>query len=116
MRAGKLNRRIAIQSQSSVQDEYGQPRQTWTTVYSCWAEISVQNSQLINATAEFIAKVTHRIILRYSSSVVIAANQRVVYIQPTTNVTHTYNIETVMNTVQANKEIVLLAYELNGAE
>jgi SPP1 family predicted phage head-tail adaptor len=116
MQAGKLNRRIAIQSQTTAQDSFGQELQTWTQVYACWANISVQNSQLINATAEFVSKVTHRVTLRYTSSVVIAANQRVVYKEQVTGVIHTYNIEAVLNTEQANKEIVVLAYEIGAKE
>jgi SPP1 family predicted phage head-tail adaptor len=114
--AGRLNRRIKIQAQSTTQDEVGQPVQTWNTVYSCWASVANVSGSLIYATAGFVSKISHQIALRWTSSVVIAANQRVFYTEPTTGVQHTYEIEAVLNTDQANKEIVLLAYELSGQE
>lgn len=116
MQAGKLNRRIEIQSQTTTQDASGQELQTWAEVYSCWASIDVQQSQLIYSTAEFIAKTTHRITIRWTSSVVIEPSMRIVYTEATTGVVHTYEIQTVLNTKQGNRELVLMAYELNGAE
>nr|WP_165419906.1 phage head closure protein [Edaphobacter modestus] len=111
-----MNRRISVQAPSTDQDAFGQPLQTWNTVYECWASIDVQNSQLVYATAEFVSKVTHRLEMRWTPSVAIAPNQRVVYTEPTTNITHVYEIQAVVNTKQANKELVLFVYELNGAE
>ena len=61
MVSGKLNRRIAIQTQSTSPDAFGQPVQVWTTAYQAWASIDIQSSQLIYSTAEFMAKTTHRI-------------------------------------------------------
>lgn len=116
MVAGKLNRRVQIQSQSTTQDTLGQELRTWETVYTCWAAIDVQASQLLYNTAEFISKVTHRITMRWTSSVVIAANQRIVYTEATTGVVHTYEIQAALNTKQGNRELVLLCYELEGVE
>ena len=116
MNAGTLNRRIQIQSQTTSQDAVGQELQTWSTIYECWASIDVQQSQLIYSTAEFISKATHRITMRWTSSIVIEPNMRIVYTQPTTEVVHTYEIQTVLNTKQGNRELVLMAYELEGAE
>ncbi len=116
MNAGKLNRRIQIQTQTTTQDAFGQPVQEWTTAYTCWASIDVQGSQLLYSTAEFIDKVTHRITCRWTSSVIIAANQRILYTEQTTGVTHTYEIEAVMNDKQGNRQLILLCYELEAKE
>jgi SPP1 family predicted phage head-tail adaptor len=116
MQAGNLNRRIVVQAQTTSQDAVGQPLQTWSTVYSCWASVDVQNSQLIYATSEFVSKVTHRITMRWTSSVVIQPNMRILYTEATTGVVHTYEIQALLNTKQANRELVAMAYELNGAE
>lgn len=115
MQAGKLNRRIQIQSQSTSQDGFGQPQTTWTTVLCTWASIDIQGSQLLYSTAEFMSKVAYRITLRWQPNVAIAANQRVVYIDAM-GTTHTYEIQAVLNTKAANKEIVLMAYELDGVQ
>lgn len=114
--AGQLNRRIQIQQQATAQDSFGQPEETWTSIYTCWANISVQKSQLLYETAEFVSKITHRITIRWTSSVIIQPNMRVVYAEPVTNVTHTYNIEALMNEEQRNRQLVILAYEINANE
>jgi SPP1 family predicted phage head-tail adaptor len=111
-----LNRRIQIQSQSTTQDSLGQQLQTWTTIYTCWASIDIQQSQLIYATAEFISKVTHRITFRWTSSVVIQPQMRILYTEATTSVTHIYNIEALLNTKQRNRELVAICYELDASE
>jgi SPP1 family predicted phage head-tail adaptor len=113
---GQLNRRIAIEQQTASQDTFGQPVQTWTQVYECWANIDVQQSQLIYSTAEFISKVTHRITMRWTSSVVIQPNMRAVYTEATTGVTHTYNIEALVNPMQGNVWVAVLCYEVNANE
>lgn len=38
MMAGKLNRRVTIQSATVAQDENGEPIQTWATFKTVWAE------------------------------------------------------------------------------
>src|SRR5882757_1001077 len=98
MEAGKLNRRIQIQSQTtSVDPRSGQPLPTWSTLYTCWASIGVQGSQLLYSTSEFMSRVASRIEMRWTSSVIISAKQRVVSTEPTTGVVHTYVIEAVLN-------------------
>ena len=119
MQAGTLDRRIHIQSQSTAVelDSFQQPTTaSWDTVYSCWASIDIQASQLIYDTAVFMSKVTHRITIRWTSSVIIGAKQRIVYIEPTTAVIHTYEIVAPLNTKAGNRELVLLCYELEGVE
>ena len=107
---------MQVQQQTSTQDTFGQQQQTWATVYTAWASISVQNSQLQYSTAEFVSKVTHRITMRWTSSIVILPNMRIVYTEPTTNVVHTYNVEALMNPDQRNRQMVVLCYEINASE
>ena len=111
-----LNRRIQIQIQTTTQDGLGQPLQTWLQGYECWASIDVQNSQLLYATAEFIDKVTHRITCRWTSSFRFRAAQRIVYTEVTSGVVHTYEIQTVLNDKQGNRELILMCYELGAQE
>lgn len=42
MNPGRLNRRITVQQQSSVQDEVGQPVQTWADHANLWADVRTQ--------------------------------------------------------------------------
>ncbi len=114
--AGKLNRRIHIQTQSDMQDDFGQPRQSWSNAYSCWASIDVQQSQLLYSTSEFMSKTTIRITCRWTSSFIFTSGQRVVYIEPTTQVVHTYEIQAIINDQQANRALILMCYELGAKE
>jgi SPP1 family predicted phage head-tail adaptor len=114
--SGVFNRRISILAPSTSQDATGQIVQTYTWLYACWASITVQNSQLQYETAEFISKTTHRITIRWTSSIVIEPNMRIVYTEQSTGVIHTYTIQTVINNDQANKTIMILAYEISEGE
>lgn len=119
MNAGKLTRRVSIQEQSTTfsLDEFRQPTPaSWETIYMCWASVDIQGSQLLYSTADFIAETTIRITIRWTSSVLFSPSQRVIYTEPTTGVVHTYEIKTVTNTKQANREIMLLCYEIDGQE
>jgi head-tail adaptor len=115
--AGALNRRIAVQalSETTELDSFQQPTPAaWNPIYKCWASIDIQNSALIYSTAEFMSKNVYRITIRWTSSVVFSAKQRIVYFEATTKIKHTYTIESVVNTKQANQELVFLCYELEG--
>jgi head-tail adaptor len=114
--AGARNRRISILAQTPGElDLFQQPTAAaWNPVYKCWANIDVQSSALIYSTAEFMSKAVYRITILYTSSIVFSAKQRIVYIEPTTKIKHTYTIESVLNTKQANQELVFLCYELEG--
>ena len=118
MQAGKLNRRVQIQSQGTSElDAFQQPLPAdWNTVYECWASIDIQASQLLYSTAEFMSKVAYRITMRWTSSVVFSAKQRVIYKEPTTGIVHTYEIQAVLNDKQANRQLILMAYELEAKE
>lgn len=116
IKAGSLNRRISFLKQTTTQDSFGQQQATWSSVYTCWASIDIQQSQLIYATAEFVSKVTHRITFRWTSSVIFTPDLRIQYTEPTTGILHTYEIEALLNTNEGNRELVALAYEVNSAQ
>ena len=119
MQAGTLNRRIQIQSQSTTVelDAFQQPTAaSWNTVYSCRAAINDRGSRLVSSAIAMMSNVTHAITIRYTSSVVFASKQRVLYTEPTTGVLHTYEIAAVLNTKAGNREIVLMVFELAEQE
>jgi len=39
MRAGKLDRRVSLQTATDSQDAYGQAISTWATTYTVWADV-----------------------------------------------------------------------------
>jgi len=118
--AAALNRRVQIQTETSTQDSYGQPVMTWTTVYTCWAEIapyiSARGSGIIFAGEEFLSRATTEITIRWTSMLSIEPNMRVIYTEVTSGVVHTYNVESVLNPGQANRQMIIKAYELDSGE
>ena len=116
MRTPQLTCPITIESQSTTQDSFGQPQQTWHPVVSCFAEIDIQGSALVYSTAEFMGKATYRITIPWTNQYVFQPNMHIVYVDPATNITHTYNVEVVLNPRQRNCWITFLCYELDGAQ
>jgi len=104
MDAGKLNRRIVIQSQTATQDAAGQPLpDTWTTFTTVWAHIKF-NSGYESIKGEAVASIAR-------------SSMRIRYREDITNkmrVTHngiTYEIKAVMPD-EAKREFVDLACEV----
>lgn len=108
MDTGALRHRITFQQKSAVVNSVGEAT-GWTNYYTCWASIDVLKSQMYYQTAEFIAQSTYEIVIRYSSSVVIDPSLRIV------NGNDTYQIQTVTNTQQRNRELKILAVLINEA-
>lgn len=114
MQAGNLNRRVQIQQQAATQDAFGQPQQTWTTIATVWAIIDIQRGALLYETSEFISQVVYRITMRYSRSLVLKPNMRLVYVDAASSVTHTYEIQALWDDNAAHRQISALAYEIDG--
>ena len=124
---GKRNRRICIQSNTGMSgasgggcatsvDEFGEPIDTWNTVYECWAAMNFTTGKQIYSTAQFTTKTAYNIEVLWNPNFVFQPDQRVVYKEQSSGVTHTYVIESISNPDQANKTVVILAYELGAAE
>lgn len=80
MKAGDLDRRIAIERATETQDDFGEPIQTWATLATVWA-----SKEDIRDTERFMAQqvgaeVTTRFQIRYSATVAsVNPKDRVVY-------------------------------------
>ena len=113
--AGKLNRRVQLQRPVTTPDALGESDTAFTTYYTCWASIDAQNSSLLYETSEFVSRPTMRITIRWTASVTVEPGDRVVYTQATTGA-HLYTIQSFINTEQANRDLVILAYEVDPKE
>lgn len=104
--AGKLNRRITIQSPSETKDEYGQPTTDWTDVGWPWASIAAPTSKEVYALGPgFTAQVTHKIVIRWREGVTSA--MRVVYRG------RIFQIQTVSDPDEGRVQLNLMCLELN---
>lgn len=71
-----MRHRVQFQSCSTTRDPLGGQSQTWTTYYTCWAEIDAHNGQMLYQTDEFISQSTYVIGIRYPQGVSISAQDR----------------------------------------
>lgn len=67
MRAGKMDRRIAVQSFTQTEDDLGTPVQSWTTAQSLWASISYGTGQERREAAQEQSSLVATFIVRSST-------------------------------------------------
>lgn len=75
--AGKLNRKVTIESPSTTRDEYGQPTQVWADVLTTWAAIRAVTSKEVHAASSFVSQVSHVVAIRWHPG--ILAKRRIIY-------------------------------------
>lgn len=69
---GKLHNRITFESASDAVSSYGDITKTWSTHASAWAYIRPVNSHDVYLAGAFNNKVTHKIVVRYDSTLTAA--------------------------------------------
>lgn len=69
MQAGRLRHRVEIQTFTETQDTFGEPDRTWATADTVWAAIEPLRGQELLSAQEINAETSHRVRLRYHSSV-----------------------------------------------
>jgi SPP1 family predicted phage head-tail adaptor len=105
MRAGTLKRRVTIQAVTEgTQDGYGEPAEVVTTFATRWASVEPLSGAELYRAHEMHPEVTHSVRLRYLDGV--TAKMRVLF------GTRSFEIKTVLNTEETNRELVLLCTEL----
>ncbi len=79
--AGVLKRPIAIQKQSSAQDDYGQQVEDWATIRTCRSRIVgiTTKTQQKFSVAGFTAQLSHVVTIRFPRFVEIRSSMRVLY-------------------------------------
>lgn len=104
MKAFQLRHRVEIQSVAETRDSYGQPIQTWSKFATVWAALEPLRGREFFSAEQFQSKLTTRIRIRYLDGV--TTKMRIVF------GAYTYNIESIINTTMANKELVLMCSEV----
>jgi SPP1 family predicted phage head-tail adaptor len=67
--AGRLNRLVKIQAQTSDQDDTGQPLNTWADVASVWADIRLPNGLETIKAGATVSIVQASVRIRYRTDV-----------------------------------------------
>jgi len=105
MRAGTLKRRVTIQSVTEgARDAYGEPDETITTHATRWASVEPLSGAELYRAHEVHPEVTHAVKMRYLSGV--TTKMRIVL------GTRTFEIKSVLNSEEDNRELVLMCTEM----
>lgn len=104
MQGGRLRHRIDIEQQTTTEDTFGATTDTWSLWTTLWASIEPLSGRELLAAQQVQADITHRVRFRYVSGV--TAKMRVVY------GSRIFNILSVANPEERNREIVLQCREL----
>lgn len=95
-----MRHRVAIQQRDATKDAFGQPAQTWTTLFTTWAMIEdISGKELIAAMA-INSEVSTHIFIRWRAGITTA--NRVLY-QGTP-----YNIQAVVDPTGRKRELHLV--------
>lgn len=114
MQAGKLRKRIKLQSRPAAVDGFGSPSTAWSDVATVWGELLPMSGRALLAAQAVKSELSHEITLRYRplfSNPVTATEMRAVY-----NGRY-FNIHAVLNQDERNRLVTLLASEgLNNGD
>jgi SPP1 family predicted phage head-tail adaptor len=105
MRAGKLDKRVTLQSPPIGRDSHNQPTGPWVDVVTCWAAIEPLSAKERFVAGAADAEVTHRIRIRYRADVGFSAKMRVKY------GARIFRVEGIRDPLEAHRELELLAVE-----
>lgn len=99
MRAGKLNRRIAIQGVTSTSDSTtGQVTDAWVTSTTIWAHIDPLNALEVASAGQTEEHITHRVTIRYRAD--ISPQMRFLY------GTRVFNVHRILDPDEAHRELI----------
>jgi SPP1 family predicted phage head-tail adaptor len=101
MRAGQLRHRVTIETTTEVQDQYGEPVETWTTLAEVWASREDLAGREAFAAQQVQADVTTRFQMRFLAGV--TAKARLI------SDGVTYNVTSVADADGRGKTLTLLA-------
>ena len=105
--SGKLRHQIQIQAQSSTQDSFGQPAQTWSTIRTTWGGLNIVSMREVFGSGQLTAQETDVWTVRYSPT----------EIQPGMQILFggkVWKVQVISNVEQRNVLLHLLCIEING--
>lgn len=106
MEAGKLDRKITIQSFTASQSSYGEPVQTWSDYkVNIWARVEPLSMRESFFAQQVGSVATTKFTIRFFTG--IEPMQRVVFAG------QNYNIEAVINPDNRNRELMIIASRLS---
>ena len=107
--SGRLNKLITIQQSTQTRDAHGGNVDSWGTYAVRMASIVPMNGREYFTARQEASEVSHRVRIRYDSTAgATTPKMRILY------GSRVFDIESVINPKEANKEIVMMCRELNN--
>jgi len=103
MRAGRLRHRVAIQTQSTTLDDYGQATSGWATDNTVWAAVEPVSGAERDIGEGMVGIVTHRVVMRHISG--LDPKMRLLF------GARALNIESVLNIDERNERMTVFCRE-----
>jgi SPP1 family predicted phage head-tail adaptor len=104
MRAGQLRHKITIQNTTVTQDSYGSKVDTWAIFATVWASVEPVSGREYFESAKLNAEITHRVRIRYTAGV--TPDMKILYGD------RTFNIKSVINREERNRDMELMCAEV----
>jgi len=79
MRAGRLSRRVAIQSVAETLNAYGEPIKAWTTAYTVYAQVTPLRGDERALNQQLVSRADTKFRIRYNSDMTITTKYRLVF-------------------------------------
>ena len=106
MRSGRLKHSIVIQVVSEVQNSYGEPVESWATYATRRAAIMPLRGKEYFAAKQTESDITVQFLMRYDATAgATSPKHRILW------GTRVFDIESVINVDELNKEIIIVAKE-----
>jgi SPP1 family predicted phage head-tail adaptor len=67
--AGRLNKRVIIQSPSIARNNHGEALTTWATVTTVWGSVEPISAKEVAVAQTFKGEVSHKVTIRYRAGV-----------------------------------------------
>ena len=101
--AGRLDKRVTLQSATIARDDNGQPIETFSTVAEIWAAIDPIRGREFFSAQQVSADTTHRLTIRYRAGV--SVQNRILY------GSRVFRIESVINPLERSERLELMCVE-----
>lgn len=102
--AGRLDKRVTLQSATTARDGHGQPLETWSDIATVWAAIDPIRGREYFAAQQFAAETTHKVTIRHRSG--ISPKNRVLF------GSRVFRIESVINPHERGERLELMCVEV----
>ena len=109
MRIGKLRHKVEVQRFVTKKDEWGNTIEAWETLANVWAAIEPMKGEEFFAAMAFQSEITHKVTMRYFGERITTKDLLVFN-------GRTFDIESVINVEERNKELVLMCKEKVGKD